>query len=90
MRNSLICLFDDGEWKHKMNLRYKLLTEAKRSGKEEVKLRYKKLRNEITQKMRRAKSNYFANEFDKVRNISEYWNLVKRQPHMCTGLLFHP
>ena len=79
-RNSLICLVDDGELKHKMNLRYKLQIEApKGSEKKEIKSRYKKLRNEITQKMRRTKSNYFANEFDKIRNISEYWKLVKRQ-----------
>ena len=66
-----------GKLRHKMNLRYKLLKEAKRTGEEEVRSRYKKLRNKITQELRYAKSNYFANHFNKVRNTSEYWKVVK-------------
>jgi hypothetical protein len=50
--------------RHKMNLRYKLYLNAKRSDDEVLWSNYRKIRNEITKEVRIAKNNYYKSLFD--------------------------
>lgn len=64
--------------KHKMNLRLKLLRQAKQSNNPELWATYRRLSNEITSEVRVAKCQYYKNLFDEVRDCKTYWNLIKR------------
>ena len=70
--------------RHKMNLRYKLYLNAKRSDDEVLWSNYRKIRNEITQEVRMAKSNYYKNLFDEVNSMSVYWKLIKKETESRT------
>ena len=49
-----------GALRHKMNRRYKALKKAKKKpNNEELWIKYRRLRNEVTADLRRAKSHYF-------------------------------
>ena len=39
---------------------------------------YKRVRNEVTSDLRKAKSSYFSTIFNEVKSSSAYWNLLKR------------
>ena len=39
---------------------------------------YKRVRNEVTSDLRKAKSSYFSIIFNEVKSSSAYWNLLKR------------
>ena len=51
-----------------MNLRYKLLKKAKRTGRQDVRQRYKTIRNEVTKELRRRyKAEYYNDQFQKTK-----------------------
>ena len=66
------------EIRHKMNRRYKLFKAAISSKCPEQWSNYKRVRNEVTYDLRKAKSSYFSNTFNEVKSSSAYWNLLKR------------
>ena len=66
------------EIRHKMNRRYKLFKAAISSKCPEQWSNYKRVRNEVTSDLRKAKSSYFSNTFNEVKSSSAYWNLLKR------------
>ena len=66
------------EIRHKMNLRYKLFKAAISSKCPEQWSNYKRVRNEVTSDLRKAKSSYFSTIFNEVKSSSAYWNLFKR------------
>ena len=39
---------------------------------------YKRVRNEVTSDLRKAKSSYYSTIFNEVKSLSAYWNLLKR------------
>ena len=61
-----------------MNLRYKLLKEAKRTGRQDVRQRYKTIRNEVTKELRRCKAEYYNDQFQKVKNTKSFWKLINK------------
>ena len=67
-----------GKLRHKMNLRYKLLKEAKRTGRQDVRQRYKTIRNEVTKELRRCKAEYYNDQFQKVKNTKSFWKLINK------------
>ena len=62
-------------WINKQIKLFKKVTETKEADKWAD---YKKLRNEITSDIRKAKSEYFKRKFYEVKTISAYWNLLSR------------
>ena len=66
------------EIRHKMNRRYKLFNAAISSKCPEQWSNYKRVRNEVTSDLRKAKSSYFSTIFNEVKSSSAYWNLLKR------------
>ena len=66
------------EIRHKMNRRYKLFKAAISSKCPEQWSNYKRVRNEVTSDLRKAKSSYFSTIFNEVKSSSAYWNLLKR------------
>ena len=66
------------EIRHKMNRRYKLFKAAISSKCPEKWSNYKRVRNEVTSDLRKAKSSYFSTIFNEVKSSSAYWNLLKR------------
>ena len=42
---------------------------------------YKKLRNEITSDVRKAKASYFQEKLNEVKTTGEYWNLLNKATH---------
>ena len=66
------------EIRHKMNRRYKLFKAAISSKCPEQWSNYKRVRNEVTSDLRKAKSSYFSTIFNEVKSSSAYWNLPKR------------
>ena len=64
--------------KLKMNRRFKLFKIAIETKEADKWADYKKLRNEITSDIRKAKSAYFKRKFDEVKTTSAYWNLLSR------------
>ena len=66
------------EFRHKMNRRYKLFKAAISSKCPEQWSNYKRVRNEVTSDLRKAKSSYFSNTLNEVKSSSAYWNLLKR------------
>ena len=67
-----------GKLRHKMNLRYKLLKEAKRTGRQDVRQRYKTICNEVTKELRRCKAEYYNDQFQKVKNTKSFWKLINK------------
>ena len=67
-----------GKLRHKMNLRYKLLKKAKRTGRQDVRQRYKTIRNEVTKELRRCKAEYYNDQFQKVKNTKLLWELINK------------
>ena len=63
--------------RHLMNDRYKTLLKAKRTNNHELWIKYRKLRNTVTQEVRSAKCKYYAELFDEVKDCKSYWKLVK-------------
>ena len=61
-----------------MNLTYKLLKEAKRTGRQDVRQRYKTIRNEVTKELRRCKAEYYNDQFQKVKNTKSFWKLINK------------
>ena len=61
-----------------MNLRYKLLKEAKRRGRQDVRQRYKTIRNEVTKELRRCKAEYYNDQFQKVKNTKSFWKRINK------------
>ena len=61
-----------------MNKRYKLLKEAKETKKEETWREYKRVRNEVTQKLRLTEATYWKNKFNKNKSSRDFWRLVKK------------
>ena len=59
-----------------MNLRFKLFKRAVSTKDQEIYARYKKVRNEITSKMRNAKTRYFNEKLAEVKSAAAYWNLI--------------
>ena len=68
------------EIRHKMNRRYKLFKAAISSKCPEQWSNYKRVRNEVTSDLRKAKSSYFSTIFNEVKSSSAYRNLLKRLP----------
>ena len=64
--------------RHKMNRRYKLFKEANRTKDPSKWAAYKKLRNEITADIRRAKAKHFKDLLADVKTTAEYWNLLSK------------
>ena len=64
--------------KLKMNQRFKLFKTAIETKEADKWADYKKLRNEITSDIRKAKSAYFKRKFDEVKTTSAYWNLLSK------------
>ena len=69
---------DNTEIRHKMNRRYKLFKTAISSKCPEQWSNYKRVRNEVTSDLRKAKLSYFSTVFNEVKSLSAYWNLLKR------------
>ena len=61
-----------------MNLRYKTLLRAKMSNNQELWTKYRPLRNRVTHEVRVAKSRFYVDLFDEVKDCKSYWNLVKK------------
>ena len=61
-----------------MNKHYKLLKEAKETKKEETWREYKRVRNEVTQKLRLTEATYWKNKFNKNKSSRDFWRLVKK------------
>lgn len=67
----------NSEIRLKMNKRFKLFKVATRT-KDPVKWKeYKRLRNEITTDVRRAKTKHFKNQLLEIKTAAEYWNLLR-------------
>ena len=69
-----------GAVRHKMNRRYKALQKAKKERNNEgLWKEYRKLRNEVTAELRKAKSTYFAELADGQKiNTREYWKILNQ------------
>ena len=61
-----------------MNRRFKLFKEANRTKDPSKWATYKKLRNEITADIRRAKAKHFKDLLADVKTTAEYWNLLSK------------
>ena len=61
-----------------MNLSYKLLKKAKRTGRQDVRQRYKTIRNEVTKELRCCKAEYYNDQFQKVKNTKSFWKLINK------------
>ncbi|XP_068739261.1 uncharacterized protein [Montipora capricornis] len=61
-----------------MNRRFKLFKEANRTKDPSKWPAYKKLRNEITADIRRAKAKHFKDVLADVKTTAEYWNLLSK------------
>ena len=66
-----------GKLRHKMNKRYKILKLAKRHNSESMWNEYKKLRNEVTAEIRKAKSEYFTELTNNATDTKTYWKILK-------------
>ena len=68
----------NSQTRHKMNLQYKIYLRAKRSDDVVLWTEYRRIRNEITFEVRKAKGNYYKSLFDEEKNTSVYWKLIKK------------
>ena len=69
---------------HLMNLRYKTLKKAKQSNNLDQWSSYRTLRNKVTHEIRLAKSMYYIDLFNEVRDYKSYWNLIKKATNSHT------
>ena len=60
-----------------MNVRHKTLLKARQTNDPELWRRYRELQNKITQDVRLAKSEYYTEQFGKVKDCKSYWRLIK-------------
>ena len=60
-----------------MNVGYKTLLAAKRTGIQDLWLKYRTLRNRITHEVRLAKTEYYTELFKEVKDCKSCWKLVK-------------
>ena len=66
-----------GKRRHKMNKRCNILKLAKSHNSESMRNEYKKLRNEVTAKIRKAKSEYFKELTNNAIDRQTYWKMLK-------------
>ena len=59
----------------KMNRRFKLFKKAISTNNTEIWAEYKKIRNEVTSAIRKAKSKHFKDQLADIKTSAEYWNL---------------
>ena len=62
----------------KMNRRYKLFKRAVDTKDNGIWNDYKRLRNEITSEIRRAKASYFHEKLAEFKTSAAYWNLIRK------------
>lgn len=62
----------------KMNRRYKLFKKATTTKCPLLWQEYKKVRNEVTSDLRKAKASHFSKMFKEVKKTSAYWNLISK------------
>ena len=69
-----------GALRHKMNRHYKALKKAKKEpNNEELWIKYRRLRNEVTADLRREKSHYFLQLANRQRvNTRQYWKILNK------------
>ena len=60
-----------------MNQRFKTLRKAKETDNPELWTLYRRLRNQVTHDVRLAKSKYYRELFDVVKDSRSYWKLVR-------------
>ena len=76
------------EIRRKMNYRYKLFKSAVSTKDETAWANYKKIRNEITADVRRAKAKFFRENIDAAKSTAAYWKVLseatspKRRPQI--------
>ena len=63
--------------RHLMNQRFKTLRKAKETDNPELWTLYRRLRNQVTHDVRLAKSKYYRELFDVVKDSRSYWKLVR-------------
>ena len=66
------------EIRRKMNHRYKLFKSAVNTKDETAWANYKKIRNEITADVRRAKARFFCEKIDSAKSTAAYWKLLSK------------
>ena len=66
------------EIRRKMNYRYKLLKSAVNTKDEIAWANYKKVRNEITGDLRRAKSRFFCEKINSAKSTAAYWKVLSK------------
>ena len=64
--------------RYKMNRRYKLFKAAASTKCPQQWTEYKRVRNEVTSVLRKAKAAYFSKMFSEVKNTRVYWNLIMK------------
>ena len=62
----------------KMNRRFKLFKKAISTNNTEIWAEYKKIRNEVTSAIRKAKSEHFKDQLADIKTSAEYWNLLTK------------
>ena len=62
----------------KMNRRFKLFKRAVETKDQNTWADYKRLRNEITSDLRKAKAAYFRDQLKKAKTTSAYWNVLSK------------
>ena len=75
---SMSALWINNTIRHKMNSRFKLLKEASRTKDPSKWAAHKKLRNEITADISRAKAEHFKDLLADVKTTAEYWNMLSK------------
>ena len=66
------------ETRRKMNHRYKLFKSAVSTKDETAWANYKKIRNEITADVRRAKARFFCERIDSAKSTAAYWKVLSK------------
>ena len=78
IRTNSLCWMNT-EIRKVLNQRFKLFMQAKNAPKDSPKWRdYKRMRNRCTSLIRKAKSEYWKNEFEKSSNSKTFWRTVKK------------
>ena len=81
-------LWITNEIRRKMNYRYRLFKSAVSTKDETAWTNYKKIRNEITADVRRAKATFFRENIEAAKSTAAYWKVLseatnpKRRPHI--------
>ena len=75
---SMSALWINNTIRHKMNCRFKLFKEASRTKNPSKWAAHKKLRNEITADISRAKAEHFKDLLADVKTTAEYWNMLSK------------